>query len=167
MKTNVFLTLLIGLLLIGCNTEAPQEFDILIRNATIYDGSGKAPYTGMLAINKDTIAAIGQIENAQAKVEVDAQGKAVSPGFINMLSWGTVSLIHDGRGMSDIMQRITLEVMGQGWSMGPISEKMKVAGVCDCGPKRRSSNPTGCAGNRIRQFRSFSGANAFSRQKPS
>jgi len=99
-------------------------YDLVIRNATLYDGSGKAPTKGDIAVNADTIAAIGTV-SGKGKTEVDANGMAVSPGFVNMLSWGTISLIKDGRGLSDIRQGITLEVMGEGESMGPLNDKMK------------------------------------------
>lgn len=99
-------------------------YDLVIRNATLYDGSGKAPIKGDIAVNADTIAAIGTV-SGKGKTEVDAKGMAVSPGFVNMLSWGTISLIKDGRGLSDIKQGITLEVMGEGESMGPLNDKMK------------------------------------------
>ncbi|KAA0224274.1 D-aminoacylase [candidate division KSB1 bacterium] len=111
------------LLLSACSPKT--EYDLIIRNAMIYDGSGAAPAAGAIAINADTIAAAGKLENAVGKQEIDAQGLAVAPGFINMLSWATVSLIEDGRSQSDIRQGVTLEVFGEGWSMGPLDEKMK------------------------------------------
>ena len=125
-KTNLstFTCLLISFLFLSCS-QSSTEYDLLIHNATIYDGSGEASITGSLAVNGDTIAAIGEIKNAVGKKEIDAKGMALSPGFINMLSWATVSLIEDGRGMSDIKQGVTLEVMGEGWSMGPLNETMK------------------------------------------
>lgn len=111
------------LLLSACSPKT--EYDLIIRNAMIYDGSGAAPVAGGVAINADTIAAVGKLENAVGKREIDAQGMAVAPGFINMLSWAPVSLIEDGRSQSDIRQGVTLEVFGEGWSMGPLNEKMK------------------------------------------
>lgn len=120
------LTLLGMLFLLATCKKAPIEYDILIHNAIIYDGSGQAPVEGMVAINADTIAAVGALKNVTGKTELDADGMAVSPGFINMLSWATESLIEDGRGMSDIVQGVTLEIMGEGWSMGPMNEKMKM-----------------------------------------
>lgn len=111
------------LLLSACSPKT--EYDLVIRNAMIYDGSGAAPAAGEVAINADTIAAVGKLENAVGKREIDAQGMAVAPGFINMLSWATVSLIEDGRSQSDIRQGVTLEVFGEGWSMGPLNDKMK------------------------------------------
>ncbi|MFK7979056.1 MAG: amidohydrolase family protein [Saprospiraceae bacterium] len=110
--------------LFACNTPSTQ-YDVLITNATIYDGSGGKPIIGAIAINGDKIADLGNLENVVGIKEIDAKGMAVSPGFINMLSWATESLIEDGRGMSDIKQGITLEVMGEGWSMGPMNETMK------------------------------------------
>jgi N-acyl-D-amino-acid deacylase len=116
-------------LLAGCAAPSPSslnaQFDLVIRNGTIYDGGGRTPFVGDLAINGDTIAAIGKLNNARGKTEIDAKGFAVAPGFINMLSWATESLIHDGRSQSDIRQGVTLEVMGEGESMGPLNEAMK------------------------------------------
>jgi len=128
MNRNLLLISLFALIALhGCQ-PAPVTYDLLIRNALIYDGSGKPPVQGTIAINADTIAAIGELPNAEGKNELDAGGMAVSPGFINMLSWATESLIADGRGMSDLKQGVTLEVMGEGWSMGPLNDEMK-AGV--------------------------------------
>ena len=108
---------------IACN-NAPV-YDIIIRNGMIYDGNGGEPYKADIAINADTIALIGDLKNASAKNEMDAKGMAVAPGFINMLSWATESLIEDGRSQSDLRQGVTLEVMGEGESMGPLNAKMK------------------------------------------
>lgn len=103
--------------------ELFQTVDIVIRNGTIYDGSGSAPFVGDLAIQHDTIAVVGSIGRIRAHTEIDATGLAVSPGFINMLSWADESLLVDGTSMSDITQGITLEVMGEGWSPGPVKRK--------------------------------------------
>lgn len=103
----------------------PQTYDIIIRNGQIADGSGEAMYPADLAINADTIAAIGNLEKAKAEQEIDATGLTVAPGFINMLSWANVSLIEDGRSQGDIRQGVTLEVLGEGNSMGPLTEAMK------------------------------------------
>ncbi|WP_340104247.1 N-acyl-D-amino-acid deacylase family protein [Rhodohalobacter sp. 8-1] len=107
----------------ACSTT---EYDLIIENGRILDGSGDPSYTGDLAINADTIAAIGDLSKASARNVIDAEGLAVAPGFINMLSWANVSLLHDGRSMSDIFQGVTLEVMGEGTSMGPLTSKMKL-----------------------------------------
>jgi N-acyl-D-amino-acid deacylase len=115
--------LLLFVILSGCT--APESYDVLIKNGQIADGSGKPLYTGDIGVNADTIAAIGTLENATGKVEIDATGLVVAPGFINMLSWATESLIEDGRSQSDIRQGVTLEVFGEGWSMGPLSETLK------------------------------------------
>ena len=116
--------ILLALLLIGGCT-APPTYDVLIRNGRIMDGSGEAGYIGAVGINADTIAAIGALSNAKGLVEIDATGLVVAPGFINMLSWAPVSLIEDGKSQSDIRQGVTLEVFGEGWSIGPLNEGMK------------------------------------------
>ncbi|HRD26924.1 MAG TPA: D-aminoacylase [Caulobacter sp.] len=100
-------------------------FDIVIRNGTVYDGSGGAPFVGDVAIRGDRIVAVGKKLRGPRLTEIDATGLAVSPGFINMLSWATESLLADGRGLSDLKQGVTLEVMGEGSSMGPWNEKMR------------------------------------------
>lgn len=100
------------------------KYDLVIRNATIVDGSGNQRMIGDVAIQGDTIAAVGK-NLPQGLKEIQAEKKILAPGFINMLSWATESLIEDGRGMSDLLQGVTLEVMGEGWSMGPLNEKMK------------------------------------------
>jgi len=115
-------------LLLGCagdSPEAAQTFDTIIRGGTLYDGSGGSAYASDLGISGGKITAIGDLSDAVGHVEVDATGKAVSPGFINMIAWGVTSLIRDGRGISDISQGITLEVFGEGNSMGPLSPTMK------------------------------------------
>lgn len=108
-----------------CSCSAPQTYDIIIKNGQILDGSGEASYTGDVGINADTIAAIGDLHGDVGKLEIDASGLAVAPGFINMLSWATESLIEDGKSQGDIRQGVTLEVFGEGWSMGPLSEELK------------------------------------------
>ena len=126
MKNLIFLFCsLVTFLIIGCQQKQIQ-YDILIKNAQILDGSGKPAYPGDIAINADTIAAVGYIENANGKQEIDATGLSVAPGFINMLSWANVSLLEDDRSQGDIRQGVTLEVLGEGSSMGPLSEAMKI-----------------------------------------
>ena len=107
----------------GCSGTA--DYDVIIRGGTVYDGLGGAPYVGDIGIKQDRIAIIGNLSEQSGALEIDAEGKAVSPGFINMLSWATTSLIEDGRGMSDLKQGVTLEVMGEGFSMGPLNDAMK------------------------------------------
>ncbi len=105
--------------------KSRADYSLIIRGGTIYDGSGGAPYTGDLALKGDRIVYVGPRATGRAARVVDATGKAVSPGFINMLSWATESLIADGRGLGDTVQGVTLEVMGEGNSMGPLTPDMK------------------------------------------
>jgi len=101
-------------------------YDVVIRQGTIFDGSGSAPFTADLAIQGDTLATLApSLDGARGATEIDAAGMAVAPGFINMLSWATESLIEDGRSPSDIRQGVTLEVFGEGRSMGPLNDTMK------------------------------------------
>lgn len=111
--------------------ETAPTYDIIIGNGTIYDGSGEAPYSGDIAILEDRIAAIGDLGNASARQRIDANGMAVSPGFVNLISWANESIVADGRAASDVMQGITLEVMGEGRSNGPMNEKMKADYIAD------------------------------------
>lgn len=111
--------------LLSFTLQAQQQFDIIIRNGTIYDGSGKPSFSGDVGIQADTIAFIGDLKHATAKKEIDATGLAVAPGFINMLSWADRSLMMDGRSMSDIKQGVTLEIFGEGWSPGPVKRKVQ------------------------------------------
>ena len=111
------------LLLASCQQEAP--FDVIIRNGTVLDGSGEPGIQADIGIWADTIAAIGDLSASTSSLEVDAAGLHVAPGFINMLSWANVSLLVDGRSQSDLRQGVTLEVMGEGRSMGPLNPKMK------------------------------------------
>ncbi|MBA3511286.1 D-aminoacylase [Sphingomonas sp.] len=101
-------------------------YDVIIRGGTVYDGSGSTPFIGDVVVNSDRIVSVGgPAAKARGRTEVDARGLAVAPGFINMLSWATVTLIADGRGQSDVRQGVTLEVMGEGESMGPWNAEMK------------------------------------------
>jgi N-acyl-D-amino-acid deacylase len=115
--------LLLTFILWGCSTHV--TYDVLIKNGQITDGSGSQSFKGFVGINADTIAGIGDLKNARGRTEIDATGLVVAPGFINMLSWANESLIEDGRSQSDIRQGVTLEVLGEGESMGPLNEKMK------------------------------------------
>jgi len=102
-----------------------SDYDVIIRNGLVYDGSGGFPFYEDIGVKSDTIAAIGDLLEFTGEIDIDADGFAVSPGFINMLSWATTSLIEDGRSQSDIRQGVTLEVFGEGWSEGPLNESMK------------------------------------------
>jgi N-acyl-D-amino-acid deacylase len=119
---------------LSCKNEPPLS--ILIKNGTIYDGSGNQPFVGDVLIQGDTIAAIEKAGILKGTTEIDAKGMAVAPGFINMLSWATESLIEDGRSMGDIKQGVTLEVMGEGNSMGPLNDSIKQEAVANMGDIR-------------------------------
>ena len=118
-----FIALAAAFVSLTCS-RAP-EYDLVIRGGTIYDGRGGTPFKGDIAVKGDTIALVGNAENLKGSVEIDAKGLAVSPGFINMLSWANESLIHDGRSQSDIRQGVTLEILGEGESMGPLTPEMR------------------------------------------
>lgn len=102
-----------------------MQYDLILRNGTIYNGSGDTPSVGDVAVNNDVIAAVGNLGDARGRAEINVAGLAVAPGFINMLSWATESLIEDGLSQSNIRQGVTLEVMGEGESMGPLTDQMK------------------------------------------
>src|SRR5712691_2857159 len=104
---------------------AAADFDIIVKNGTVYDGSGGEPRHVDVAIRGDRIAGIGDFKTAKAKIIVDAAGLAVAPGFINMLSWSNESLIQDGRSQSEIRQGVTTAIMGEGESMGPVNDRVR------------------------------------------
>ncbi len=103
----------------------PTSHDLILRGGTVYDGSGGEPFIGDVAIDGDKIVALGDIGDAIATVDIDVQGLAVAPGFVNMMSWANETLIEDGHSQSDIRQGVTLEIMGEGLSMGPLNDDMK------------------------------------------
>jgi N-acyl-D-amino-acid deacylase len=120
------LALLASFLLAACSpTPQDADYDLIIRGGTVYDGRGREPIVADIAVSGDRIASIGDLSAFSASKTIDARGLAVAPGFINMLSHAMESLIEDGRGMSDVLQGVTLEVMGEGSSMGPLNEAMK------------------------------------------
>ena len=121
---NLFLALGMILWITGCDSDSVRH-DVVIRGGTVYDGLGGAPGVADLAIDDDTVSAIGPAGTLSGDIEIDATGLAVSPGFVNVLSWANESLLVDGRAQSDIRQGVTLEVMGEGWSMGPLTEQMR------------------------------------------
>jgi N-acyl-D-amino-acid deacylase len=110
-------------LFLGCGPSL--EVDVVLRGGTIYDGSGTEGVTGDVALRGDSIVAVGDVGPLTGATEIDVRGLAVAPGFINMLSWATESLLEDGTAQSDIRQGVTLEVFGEGESMGPLNERMK------------------------------------------
>jgi N-acyl-D-amino-acid deacylase len=114
------------LLAVGCRSQpATPKYDVLLRGGTVYDGSGEPGRIADVAIAGDAIVAIGDLSDASAQLDLDVTGLAVAPGFVNMMSWANQSLIEDGRSQSDIRQGVTLEVLGEGSSMGPLSDEMK------------------------------------------
>ena len=119
--------------LADATVETVPSYDVIIRNGTVYDGTGSEGKLSDLAVSGDRIVKIGPRFPGKGKTEIDATGMAVTPGFINMLSWATTSLIADGRSLSDIKQGVTLEVFGEGWSMGPLNEEMKEQELADMG----------------------------------
>jgi hypothetical protein len=134
---------------IGHAQDGKPQFDVLIRGGTIYDGTGEPPVVADLGIIADKIATVGMLGDAEAKSVIDAKGLAVAPGFINMLSWATESLLIDGRGQSDLRQGVTLEVFGEGWSMGPLNERMRRAVDFAQGVSRIPHHPRNIAERRV------------------
>src|SRR6266496_4037586 len=106
-------------------SQNPADFDVIIKGGTVYDGTGAEPKHADVAIRADRIAGVGDFAAAHAKTVIDADGLAVAPGFINMLSWSTESLIQDGRSQSEIRQGVTTEIMGEGESMGPVNDRVR------------------------------------------
>src|SRR2546427_5805458 len=123
MKRAVFSVFLIGLLPVF--GQEPPNFDVIIKGGTVYDGTGAEPRHVDVAARGDRIAGVGDFKSAKAKTVIDANGLAVAPGFINMLSWSTESLIEDGRSQSEIRQGVTTEILGEGESMGPVNDRVR------------------------------------------
>ena len=128
---NIFIAALIIISIAACSEEQlPVEtvsYDKIIRGGTIHDGLGSAGVIGDVAINGDRIVAVGDLGTATGTEEIDASGLVVSPGFVNMLSHSMRNLIHDPRGMSELKQGVTMEIFGEGTSMGPLNEQMRQA----------------------------------------
>ncbi len=124
-------TLLCILLACGSCTSwsTRPHYDLIVRGGTVYDGSGAAGRRADVAVDGDRIVAVGELGTAEATTVLQADGLSVAPGFINMLSWATESLLVDGRAASDVRQGVTLEVFGEGWSMGPLNDAMKATMV--------------------------------------
>lgn len=122
---SLFLTATMATTAVAEDASPAKAFDVIIRNGTVYDGTGGEGRKADIAIRGDRIAGVGDFQNGKAQSVIDASGLAVAPGFINMLSWSTESLIQDGRSQSEIRQGVTTEIMGEGESMGPLNERMK------------------------------------------
>ncbi len=127
-KYPSFLSILFLFLTLSCNNNPvePIVADIVLYNGTIYDGSGEPPFLGSVAVRGDKIIYVGENTNFKSDTTIDVTGLSVSPGFINMLSWGYGTLLEDGRGLSDLMQGVTLEIFGEGRSPGPYYEDGKL-----------------------------------------
>ena len=124
-RLGAFLILIAMSPVAGGAELSSRTFDVLIKGGMLYDGTGKKPRVADVAIRGDRIAGLGDFAADQAVVVVNAKGMAVAPGFINMLSWSTESLIEDGRSQSEIRQGVTTEIMGEGVSMGPVNDRIK------------------------------------------
>lgn len=124
-RFRLSLPILFGAFFLYSSCSSRTDFDTLLLGGTVYDGSGQSPYIADVGIRADTIAAVGDLSGFTAANMQDVSGLAVAPGFINMLSWATTSLFEDPRSMSDIVQGVTLEIFGEGWSMGPQNDAMK------------------------------------------
>jgi N-acyl-D-amino-acid deacylase len=123
---GAFLTILSAMFAQGRSPSGGSaDFDVVIKDGTVYDGTGAEPKQTDVAIRGDRIAGIGDFKTAHAKTVINAKGLAVAPGFINMLSWSTESLIQDGRSQSEIRQGVTTEIMGEGESMGPVNDRVR------------------------------------------
>ena len=139
LRTVLSLTLILALCVITVAQtrrspkSQPRSFDVIIKGGTVYDGTGRPPVRRDVGMKGDRIAAVGNLSGATAPTVIDAKGLAVAPGFINMLSWSTESLIVDGRSQSEIRQGVTTEIMGEGWSMGPLNDSMKRQAVKEQG----------------------------------
>ena len=101
------------------------KFDMIIKGGTVYDGTGRKPRPADIGIKGDRVLEIGKLDASRATTVIDASGLAVAPGFINMLSWSTESLLVDPRSLSELKQGVTTQIMGEGWSMGPLNDRMK------------------------------------------
>ena len=140
-RMPVLVPIVLGLS-IGCARPAQVapaaaiSYDVIIRGGTVYNGSGTPGRVTDVAIDGDRIVRVGNLAGSTAETVIDATGLAVAPGFINMLSWATESLIEDGRGVADLLQGVTLEVFGEGTSMGPLNDAMKKEAVEQMGDIR-------------------------------
>jgi N-acyl-D-amino-acid deacylase len=123
-------------LLAGCQVRSGSKsdnFDLIVRGGTIYDGSGGPPVRADVGVRDQRIVMVGDLARAHATREVDASGMAVAPGFVNMLSWAPDSLYIDGRSLSDLKQGVTLEIFGEGESLGPLTDEIRKANLASQG----------------------------------
>lgn len=136
--TMRYLAVFVAAFLAACGTTpreaviadaAKAEYSLIVRGGTFYDGSGGPGRRVDIGVDGDRVAAVGDLADARGVHEIDATGLAVAPGFINVLSWATDALMVDGRALSDVKQGVTLEIFGEGWSMGPLNAEMKQLAV--------------------------------------
>src|SRR5262245_27308965 len=125
MRFRILVTLIFVFTFIASAQTRQTDYDIVIKNGSVYDGSGATPRRADVGIKADKIAAVGDLKSANAATVIDASGLAVAPGFINMLSWAVDDLVVDGRSLGDIKQGVTTEIFGEGDSMGPLNDEMK------------------------------------------
>ncbi len=125
MRTILIICIVTLIVLLSYSCTPHYDFDVIIRGGTVYDGGGGEPFVADIAVLGDTIHTIGSLGDVRGRIEIDAAGLAVAPGFINILSWAANPLIEDGRSQSNIRQGVTLEVFGEGFTMGPLNETMK------------------------------------------
>lgn len=111
--------------------QAAPEFDTVLRGGLVFDGTGAPPVRADVGLIDDRIASIGDLSRSVAHNEYDCVGLAIAPGFINVLSWAPMPLLQDGRSLSDLHQGVTLEVFGEGWSEGPLTDAMRVQEITD------------------------------------
>jgi N-acyl-D-amino-acid deacylase len=133
LKLGVLTVGILVLALAAPGQTGRQSFDVILKNGTVYEGSGRPGLRADVGLRGDRVAAIGNLQRDAATTVIDARGLAVSPGFINMLSWSVDSMIVDGRSQSEIRQGVTTQIFGEGSSMGPLTEEMKQRLVADQG----------------------------------
>jgi N-acyl-D-amino-acid deacylase len=125
MRFRISLIFIFVLAFVASAQTQQNAYDIIVKNGMVYDGGGSRPRRADVGVKGDRIAAIGDLKSAQAATVIDADGLAIAPGFINMLSWAVDDLVVDGRSLGDIKQGVTTEIFGEGDSMGPLNDEMK------------------------------------------
>src|ERR1700730_13730640 len=124
-RISLLLTLTLASMtaLSSVSSKAP-EYDLIIKNGRVVDGSGRPAFTGDVAVKSDRIARVGDLGAASAKRVIDARGQVVAPGFIDMLGQSETFLLIDPRGMSKVMMGVTTEITGEGESIAPLNDRI-------------------------------------------